>query len=243
MPGPAPSAPHKALLRGMLASAPFLVVVVPFAVLFGVVATEAGLDLLQVMAFSVAVFAGASQFTALQLMQDQAPTAIVLATSLAVNLRMGMYSAALTPHLGALPLGRRTLVSFFLVDQSYAAAAAEYERRPNLPLADKLAFFAGSVLPIAPLWYAATWSGAVLGTRIPPEYALDFAVPITFIAMLGPMLRTPAHWAAALMSVVAALALAFLPYGSGLLVAAVLAMLTGAAVEIALERRQGQRKA
>jgi predicted branched-subunit amino acid permease len=237
MSGPAPSAPRKALLRGMLASAPFLVVVVPFALLFGVVATEAGLDIVQVLAFSLAVFAGASQFTALQLMQDQAPVVIVLATSLAVNLRMGMYSAALTPHLGALPLGRRTLVSFFLVDQSYAASAAEFERRPTLPLPDKLAFFAGTVLLVAPLWYIATWAGAVLGTRIPPEYALDFAVPITFISMLGPMLRTWAHVAAALTSVVAALAFSFMPYGSGLLVAAVLAMLTGALVELWQERR------
>lgn len=228
---------RKALLRGMMSSAPFLVVVVPFAVLFGVVATEAGLDLLQVMSFSLAVFAGASQFTALQLMQDQAPVVMVMATSLAVNLRMGMYSAALTPHLGALPLGRRALVAFFLVDQSYAASSAEFERRPDMPLAEKLAFFAGTVILVAPMWYLASFAGAVLGTRIPPEYALDFAVPITFIAILGPMLRTTAHWAAALVSVLAALALAFMPYGTGLLVAAVLAMVTGALVEIWQERR------
>ena len=237
MSGAALSAPRKALLRGMFASAPFLVVVVPFAVLFGVVATEAGLTVAQVMAFSLAVFAGASQLTALQLMQDQAPTVIVLLTSLAVNLRMGMYSASLTPHLGALPLWRRALVSFFLVDQSYAASQVEFDRRPDMPLAEKAAFFAGTVLLVTPMWYAGTWAGAVLGTRIPPEYALDFAVPITFIAILGPMLRTRAHVAAALTSVLAALALAFMPYGSGLLVAAVIAMLTGALVEIWQERR------
>jgi predicted branched-subunit amino acid permease len=80
----------------------------------------------------------------------------------------------------------------------------------------------------------------VLGTRIPPAFALDFAVPITFIAMLGPMLRTAAHWVAAAVSVGAALALAFLPYGSGLLVAAVLAMLAGAVTEAAIERRRGR---
>lgn len=228
---------RKAFLRGMLASAPFLIVVVPFAMLFGVVATEAGLNLTQVLAFSLAVFAGASQFTALQLMDEQAPTVIVLLTSLAVNLRMGMYSAALTPHLGSLPLGRRTVLAFFLVDQSYAASVSEYERNPGMPLDVKLAFFAGTVVPIAPLWYAATWMGAALGTRLPPEYALDFAVPITFIAILGPMLRTPAHVAAAVMSVVLALVLAWMPFSSGLLVAAVGAMVTGALVEMALEQR------
>jgi len=229
--------PAHALWRGVFASLPFLIVVVPFAVLFGVVATEAGLNLTEVMAFSFAVFAGASQFTAIQLMEDNAPTMVVLATSLAVNLRMAMYSAALTPELGQLSLRRRVLVSFFLVDQSYAASVAEFERRPGMALSEKLAFFFGTVLPIAPLWYAATWAGAVLGTRIPPEYALDFAVPITFLAIIGPMLRTPAHLAAALMSVVLSLALAWMPWSSGILVAAVGAMLTGALVETWQERR------
>ena len=237
---PAAPRPLRALIRGIMASAPFLIVVLPFALLFGVVATEAGLSVVQTLSFAVAVFAGASQFAALQLMQDHAPTAVVLATALAVNLRLAMYSASLTPHLGGLAPGRRALLAYFLVDQSYAASSLEFERNPAMPMADRFAFFMGTVIVMAPLWYAATLAGAVLGTRIPPEYAIDFAVPITFIAMLGPMLRTLAHVVAALVSVAGTLALSFMPYGTGLLVAAVLAMLAGAGVEAALERRRGQ---
>lgn len=237
MPAPLPENRRRALLRGMLASAPFVVVIVPFALLFGVAATEAGLDLATVMGFSLAVFAGAAQFTALQLMQDHAPVLVVLATSLAVNLRMGMYSAALTPFFGRLPLGRRALVAFFLVDQSYAASVVEFERRPYLSTAERLAFFAGTVLPIAPAWYAATWAGAVLGAQIPPDYPLDFAMPVTFIAMVAPLLRSAAHLAAALVSAAGTLALAWMPFSTGVLVAALAAMLTGALVEIWQERR------
>ncbi|SIS81890.1 Predicted branched-chain amino acid permease (azaleucine resistance) [Gemmobacter megaterium] len=226
-----------AMLRGMLASAPFLLVIVPFALLFGVVATEAGLNIAEVLGFSLAVFAGAAQFTALQLMQEQAPTLVVLATSLAVNLRMGMYSAALTPSLGKLSLGKRAAVAFFLVDQSYAASMVEFEKRPEMTTGERLAFFAGTVLPVAPAWYIATWIGAVVGAQIPPEFALDFAMPITFIAMTAPMLRTAAHIAAALVSVVGTLALAWMPFSSGVLVAALLAMTTGAMVELWREKR------
>ncbi len=235
----APSTENRrnALLRGMLASSPFLLVVTPFALLFGVVATEAGLNIAEVMGFSLAVFAGASQFTALQLMQDTAPALVVLTTSLAVNLRMGMYSAALTPSLGKLPLGRRALVAFFLVDQSYAASVVEFERRPWLTGRERLAFFAGTVLPIAPAWYVASWAGAELGTQIPPEYALDFAMPITFIAMVAPMLRSLAHLAAALVSIFGTLALAWMPFSSGVLVAAMAAMVTGALVEMWREKQ------
>jgi predicted branched-subunit amino acid permease len=229
---------RSALLRGCLASAPFVIVVVPFAVLFGVVATEAGLDLLQVLLFSVSVFAGASQFAALQLMQDQAPVVIILATSLAVNLRMLMYSVAMAPHLGQAPLGTRALMAYFLVDQSFAASQVEFEARPELPLAEKVAFFFGTVIPIAPLWFVSTMVGAMLGQAIPPDYAIDFAVPITFLAITAPMLRSIPHIVAAGVSILVTLLLAGLPYGTGLLVAAVVAMGSGAMAEVLLERRR-----
>ena len=56
--------------KGVRDAAPFLLVIVPFAMLFGVLASEAGLNVAEALAFSVAVIAGASQFTALQLLQD-----------------------------------------------------------------------------------------------------------------------------------------------------------------------------
>jgi len=229
---------RKALLRGCLASAPFVIVVVPFALLFGVVATEAGMNLAQVMLFSFSVFAGASQFAAVQLMQDQAPVLVILATSLAINLRMVMYSVAMAPHLGDAPIGTRALMAYFLVDQSFAASQAEFEARPGLSPGEKVAFFFGTVLPIAPLWFAATTAGALLGEAIPESYALDFAVPITFLAMTAPMLRSVPHIVAAGVSIAASLALFAMPYGTGLLVAAVLAMAAGAGTEVLLDQRR-----
>ncbi len=224
--------------RGVRQSLPFLLVIIPFGLLFGVAGTEAGFNLAEVMGFSILVIGGASQFTAVQLMTDNAPVIMVLLTSLAVNLRLAMYSAALSPHLGAAPVWQKALVSYFMVDQSYAMAAQDYEARPHQTLGEKLAYYAGACTPVCPQWYFSTWAGAVLGKAIPPAFALDFAVPITFLAMLAPMLRTPAHVAAALVSVGVALALAFLPSGLGLLIAAACAMMTGANVELWMQRRQ-----
>lgn len=225
------SSPKPTYLRGFVDGAPFVLVVVPFAMLFGVVASEAGLRLAEIMGFSVLVIAGAAQFAALQLMVEDAPTLIILATSLAVNLRMAMYSAALTPYLGQAKLWQRGLIAYFLVDQSYMLAHAKYEAQPKMPLPHRLAYFAGVISPVAPAWYAASLAGALLGQSIPPEFALDFALPITFLAMVAPMLRSAAHLAAAVTSVATALTLAWLPYGTGLLVAALLALLVGAEVE------------
>lgn len=229
--------PRRDFLRGARAGAPFILVIVPFGLLFGVVGTEAGLNLAQVMGFTVLVIAGAAQFTALQLMVDDAPTLIVLATALAVNLRMAMYSAALVPYLGRAPLWQRALAAYGLVDQSYAVSALEFERNTAMDLPARFAFFMGSFLVVAPFWYAATLAGALLGTAIPGGFGLDFAIPITFLAIIAPALRTVPHVVAALVSTVLALALAGMPYGTGLLVAAAAAMVAGAATEAALERR------
>ncbi len=223
--------------RGVIASLPFQLVIVPFGLLFGVVATEAGLGLPEAMGFSILVIAGASQFTAVQMLDAGAPTVVILATALAVNLRMAMYSASLAPHLGAAPLWQRALVAYANVDQTYVSSIAEYERRPAMGLRAKLAFFAGTAAVTCPLWVVATLVGALAGDRIPESLGLDFALPITFLAMVAPMLRTAAHVAAAGVSVVGALVLAGLPAGTGLLVAALAAMATGAAVERAMERR------
>lgn len=230
-------APRSAFYRGCRNALPFLIVVVPFAILFGALATDAGLSLFEVITFSAVVFAGAAQFAALQLMQDHAPLLVILATSLAVNLRMVMYSIALSPHLGAAPLGIRATIAYFLVDQSYVTSAAEYDRNPNLTLPEKIAYFFGTIAPIAPLWYLSTYLGARIGRSIPPEYALDFAVPITFLAIIAPMIRTWPHIAATAVSILGALSLTKLPYGTGLLVAAVLAMATGATFEFLQDRK------
>lgn len=223
--------PRSPFTKGVAEGLPFVVIMVPFGALFGVLATEAGLPLDQVMAFSVMVIAGAAQFTAVQLMTDGVPAAIVVLSALAVNLRMVMYSASIVPHLGAAPLWQRALISYLLVDQTYALAIQTYEERPAWSVADKVAYFTGVALPVFPAWVGATFAGAELGARVPESWQLDFAMPLAFMALVGPMLKTRAHVAAAFVSVVAALAFAWVPWNLGLIIAATLALLTGAEVE------------
>ncbi|MCR9124534.1 MAG: AzlC family ABC transporter permease [Rhodobacteraceae bacterium] len=226
--------------RGVRSGAPFTLVVAPFAMLFGVLATEAGLQLTETMVFSILVIAGAAQFTALQLMQENVPTVLVLVSALAVNLRMAMYSASLTPHLGAAPLWQRAVIAYFTVDQSYACSVARYEAAPDLTVPQKVAFFFGSVAPVCPLWYVFTYVGAVVGETIPDSFALDFALPITFLAMITPMLRTAAHVVAALTAIVIALLCTGLPYNLGLIVAGTAGMMAGARTELWQMRRAPQ---
>lgn len=229
--------PRAAFNQGLRVGLPFAVVTVPFGLVCGVTAIAAGFDPVQAGVFSLLVGAGAAQLAALQMLMEGAPLLVAVLTATAVNLRLAMYSAALAPHLGAAPLRARLWVAFCLVDQAYASSILAYERNPDWPVPARVGYFFGTIAPVMPVWTLSTVAGALLGHRLPEDWPLEFFVPMTFLALIAPMLRTPAHAVAAVVSVGAALALAWLPWSLGLLAAGLLAMAAGAAVEAALERR------
>ena len=162
----------------------------------------------------------------------------MLASALAVNLRMAMYSASLTPWIGGAPIWQRALAAYMTVDQSYVASMTQYEREPEMTVPQRMAYFFGTVTPVVPLWYIFTLIGAMVGSSVPDSWALDFAIPITFLAMIAPMFRTLAHVAAALVAVVVSLIAVDVPYALGLIIAGLAGMITGAQVEAWMERRK-----
>lgn len=227
---------RQAFWCGYLDCAPFILIVVPYSMLFGVVARDAGLDILQTMAMSVLVIAGASQFTALALLQDQAPVFVALAAALAVNLRMAMYSAALVPHIGHARLGLRAIMAYLMVDQAFAVAVRTYEDRPEMTPPIKVAYYFGCMALICPFWYGFTLMGALVGQAIPAAFSLDFAVPVCFIALTAPLVRSGPHVIAALVAGITALTFAWVPWSLGLLIAAGLGVFVGGQAEILLAR-------
>ena len=220
--------PSGFFIKGVLNGAPHTLVIGPFGFLFGVVATEAGLSIFEALSFSVLVVAGAAQLTALELMQDNTPTVIVILSALALNLRMALYSASLTPHLGTARFWQRMAAAYTMVDQSYATSILQYEHNPQMSVPQKLAFFFGVATPVIPIWYAFTFLGALVGQSVPAEIPLDFATPLTFIALLAPLLRTVPHILAALASVIAGLLFHAMPYNLGIMLAGVIGMSVGA---------------
>lgn len=232
---------RSAFWQGFLDCSPFILITIPYSMMFGVVARDAGLDVSRTMAMSVLVIAGASQFTALTLLKEGAPVFVALFTALVVNLRMAIYSAALVPHLGHARLGVRALIAYFMVDQAFAVAVKRYETPPPLSPADRVAYYFGAMMLICPFWYGGTLLGALVGQAIPGSFSMDFAVPVCFIAILAPGLRSLPHVVAALTSVCAILLLHGLPWSLGLPVSALLAMMAGAQAEFHLRRRNQKR--
>lgn len=233
-----PTTTSKSAFRaGLRDGAPFMLVAGPFAMLFGVLATEAGLNVFEVMSFSLVVIAGAAQFTALQLMQDQAPTVIVLISALAVNLRVAMYSAALTPYLGRAPLWKRAFAAYLLVDQSYALSHTKFENTPEMTLQERLSYYFGTCTLVMITWFGCSYLGAAMGASLPKEIPLDFALPIAFLSMVAPMMRTLPHLVAAAVAIVVSLLSVNVPYSLGLIVAGIAGMMAGAQAELVMQRR------
>ena len=230
---------RRAFWLGMRDALPFLLVIVPFGLLFGVLANEAGWRLVETLAMSAVVIAGASQFTALQLLSEHAPLLVCIIAPLAINLRMAMYSASLAPHLGGAPGWQRALMAYGLTDQTYGVVMNRYALlAEDEPAGEGGALFRRRWCRSACPGGWRPGRGRCSGTAIPAGLALDFAVPITFIALFAPALRTRPHVAAAVVSAAVALALAWMPWNLWLIFAAGAGMATGSLVEVRQERRR-----
>ena len=82
-----------------------------------------------------------------------------------------------------------------------------------------------------------TMAGYFLGNVIPASWSLEFAVPLCFIALLGPLLREKPAIAAAVSAAVAVVLLAGLPMRLNIVVAGIIGIAVGTLAELALERK------
>jgi 4-azaleucine resistance transporter AzlC len=212
-------------LAGVRAQLPILIGVVPFGVIFGALARSAGIPPLEAQGFSVLVFAGSAQFIAAGLVAEAAPPLVVVLTILVVNLRHMLYSATMAPHFQSLPLRWKVPLAWLLTDEAFAVGSLRY-RRTDVRLAHW--FFLGTGLALWGSWQLSTAAGIALGGLIPASWMLDFALPLTFMALLVPTLDSRPANAAALTAAVLSVALAGLPYRLGLLLAALLGVAAGA---------------
>lgn len=219
-----------AFREGAVEVAPIVAGLIPFGLVAGAAAVEAGLGLEGGVALSVLLFAGASQLATIDLLARDAPLLIILVTVGVINLRMAMYSASLAPRLAHAPLLRRLAVAYPLVDQSYALTIMRTDRAPERP--HRVAYYFGVAVPLWVNWQLMTIAGAVVGSTIPDWLPLEATIPLVFLAILVPAVTDRATLAAAVVSGVAATLAAGLPNNTGLLVGAFSGIAVGTAVAL-----------
>ena len=226
---------RKTFWDGVRAELPLLIGVFPFGMIYGALALNAGFSSLASQMMSSIVFAGSAQFVTAKLVSDAAPALVIILTIAVVNLRHMLYSASLAPYLKDLSLKWKVLLSYLLTDEAYAPSILKYEETGIKPFSHWFVLGAGLVLWST--WQVSTALGIFLGAAIPEEWPLDFALPLTFIAMVVPALKNRPMIAAAVSAGLVAVLAYGLPFKLGLILAA----LTGIVVGTILEGRKSPR--
>ena len=218
------------LRRGAVAILPLAPGGLLFGISLGLLAAGAGLSLAETAVMSLSVFAGASQYLAVELWREPLPIASIVLATLVVNLRHVLMGAVLAPWLRALP--RRLVLPslFFLVDENWGVTVAR-RQGPRETREQDLAFLVGGGLPLYGLWTLGSLLGHGAAGLIadPRAWGLDALAGAVFLVLLllqwrGPRCLLP--WAVA--AGVALAAQSVLPVAWSVLLGALAGALAGA---------------
>jgi 4-azaleucine resistance transporter AzlC len=210
---------------GMRSELPLLLGVIPFGMIYGATAVQAGLSPWMAQGMSAIVFAGSSQVVITQLVNGAAPAMVIILTAFVINLRHALYSASVAPYFKRLSPLWKVILGYLLTDEAYGVGITRYADGSDGPFQHWFIFGAGLTLWLS--WQVSTAAGIFLGAQISATWALDFTLPLVFIALVVPMLKDRTGLvAAAAGGVISTLAFG-LPYKLGILVAAFMGIAAG----------------
>ncbi|MCH7662470.1 MAG: AzlC family ABC transporter permease [Chloroflexi bacterium] len=216
-------------IAGIKAISPILLGVIPFAMIAGISSVEVGLNFTETMQISMILFAGAAQLAALQLISEQANAWVIILTAWIINLRFLLYGASLAPHLRSASSKWKPLLAFLITDQAYAVSILEFEG--NQKRANKHWYYFGAAALMWLTWLVGIVAGALLGAQVPAVWSLDFAIPLTFIALLVPAIKDRPAVAAAIVAGLLSVFLIELPSNLSLPIAVIIGIGVGLLVE------------
>jgi len=175
--------------EGVKAATPIILGYLPVGFAFGVLARKAGLTPLEVGLMSFLVYAGSSQFIAVEMLSKGVMWFPIVVTTLFVNLRYLLMSSTLSLYVNRQPLRRLLLISAQLTDESFAVAMLN-----RLKVTHRPRYLLGLQMVSQLAWIGGTVGGAIFGSFINPEgYGLPFALPALFVCLLVMQLKSPLY--------------------------------------------------
>ena len=214
----------KIFLKGIIDVSPLMIPVVPFGLIFGVLAIDVGFTPLQAMGMSLIVFGGASQIVLLQLFSGGASSLVIISSVGAVNSRHLLYGAVVSEHLSDLKLIWKIIISYFLIDQAFAISNEYFKKNKER---NRYFHLVGGGAACWIIWQSTTLLGIILGSAIPEKLGLSFAVPLTFLALLVNDFRKFINVVVIIVSgLVATFGYNFIPFKAYVIVAALTGLLT-----------------
>ena len=201
----------------------------PFGLVCGVASVNAGLTTGASLAMPAIVYAGSAQAVLLQFIQSNAALWVAILSGCVINLRLAVYSAAMAAKVRHLGTAQRMLVAAFLVDNTFAFLQARERLHPH----DKhlIAYYAGATTVFWTFWVLFCAVGVFAGNIVPVSWQLDFAIPLSFIAIAATSIRTVPMVVAAVVGGAASVLLFSLPLKLGLIAACGVGLLAGLLAE------------
>jgi len=178
------------LKEGMKHALPIVLGYLPVALTFGMLARQIGFTPLEVAFMSLFVYAGASQFLAIEMISKGIPNFSIILATFFINLRHILMSSNLSVYLQNVRIPILGLLSAQMTDESYAVAISKLpwmENRPHyllgLQIISQLAWVGGSVA-------GALFSSVATSTG----WGLPFALPALFICLLVLQIKNTHHF-------------------------------------------------
>lgn len=199
--------------------------VLPFGLITGAYGVALGMNPETVLGMTVLFYAGSAQLIAYQLIQENAPLVIIVLTAVVVNLRFAIYSATFSSLLSPLKKRYRLPLVYMLSDQVYGLCAIPAQQK--LPKGERLWYYAGVALTMWFCWILSVVAGIAVGASIPPQWSLEFTIPLAFLAMLVSTITNRLLLSVAIISGISAVLFKTLPYNSGFIVAVICGVSVG----------------
>jgi len=209
-------------LKGITDVLPHMLSVVPFGIITGAIGIELGFDPILVYATSLIIFGGASQIIFMQLLSGGASSLVAITSVGVINSRHLLYGAVLSEYLEKLSFIKRLLISYFVVDQGFAESN-KFIKKNNTQ--NNLHYHVlGGGITLWFFWQISTISGIILGSFIPEQLGLKFAIPLTFLAVVVNDLRKLDHIFVMLVSGFVSLILYNAPFKSYIILSPIIAL-------------------
>jgi 4-azaleucine resistance transporter AzlC len=182
-----PLTPRQIIWLAVRDIAPVMLAALPFGMVFAALAAKKGLPFDQIMLMSGLIYAGASQFAAMELWGTPPPFWLIVFSVLAVNFRHILYSAALGRKMHHWTAAGRYGGFALMVDPIFALA----ELRGGARLSGL--YYAAIAIPLYVGWMIATALGALFGRLIedPKVFGLDFVFAAFFIILVTQFRQRP----------------------------------------------------
>ncbi len=232
------STPRSEFIAGSKAVLPILIGVLPFALIAGVSAVATGMAEFEGIGMSLIVYAGAAQLVAMQLIGLDTPIFIIWLSTLFINLRFLMYSASIAPHWEKMTWRWKIPMAYLLTDQAYAVSLLHYDAYPQGK--NRRYYYLGAAIPFWVMWQTGTAVGVFVGVLIPDSWQLDFAIPLTFLALMMATIKDWSMVAAGIAAGITIIVAKPFPYNLGLLLAAIVGITVGVITQSHLVKRQSR---